>query len=283
MEIFSNALPDALKKLGLQRRFSSASILLHWREIVGDKISAHTNPIRIQRSILIVGTSNSVWAHHLMTLKEEFITKINDFSGEKVISDIKFQAGYLKNDQNEENSDDYEPFLPSWKKITLSQNDMDAIDRIINNVSNEELRHKVKGILCKDFSLRQAKRKKEWTDCPECGTLCPPEEGYCPLCTIDQRTKMKDTIRSMLKETPWLDYKECSQYISCHICDFNTVKNELIDNITREVSQNEINNLRLATLVMLVNKVKPDEISQEIIDKTLDNIRRKKNVFAPRR
>jgi len=67
-----------------------------WDEVVSDTIKKHTKPIKIQRKIIYVSVDNSVWANELNYLKEDIIKKINDKSGEKVITDIKFKVGDIE-------------------------------------------------------------------------------------------------------------------------------------------------------------------------------------------
>ncbi len=282
MKAFTDILSLTIKNLGIQRRYFEETVLLNWRKIVGEELASHTSPVRIQRGVLLIGTSSSVWSHHLVTLKEDIIKKINGFAGEKVVSDIKFQAGYLKKDQNEENTSESDLTSINWKQVVLSGDDVHSIETIAENLSDDSLRQKMKVILRKDVALRKIKRKKKWRECPACGILCPPEEELCPVCSVEQRVQEKDKLVALLRQAPWISYQDCSAYIKCRPTDFNTARAELTDTLIKKVEQVKDDSLTTATLVMLINTVKPDEVNEELIAKTLDKIRGKKHVSAPR-
>lgn len=283
VKAFTDIVTLTIKNLGMQRRYYAETVLLHWRKIVGEEIANHTSPAKIERGVLIVGTSSAVWSHHLMTLKEDIVTKINDFAGEKVVNDIKFQAGYLKKDQNEDNTSESEVSPISWKQAVLSIEDMNSIDSIAETLSNDALRHKIKGILRKDLALRQVKSKKDWRNCSTCGIFCPPDEELCPVCTVEKRAQEKDKLLKLLVQAPWMSYQDCTQYVNCRLTGFNTAKNELIDRLTRNLDQEKSDDLTKATLVMLLNSIKPEGVTEELIASTMDKIRGKKHVFTPRR
>ncbi|MDR3588724.1 MAG: DUF721 domain-containing protein [Negativicutes bacterium] len=282
MKAFCDIVTFTIKNLGMKKRFYEEIVLINWRKIVGDKLASHTFPVKIQRGVLMVGTSSSVWSHHLVTMKENIVYKINEFAGEKVVSDIKFQAGYLKKDQNEENTSEADVPSINWRQVVLSNDDIRSIDSIASGISDEKLFYKVKEILRRDRALQVIRRKKNWHDCSACGILCPPEEDLCPVCTVEKRATEKEKLLDLLVQAPWMSYQDCRKYIQCWPTDFNTAKREMTDRLIRTLDQKNDDGLTLATLVMLINAVKPEEVSEELIAKTMDKIRGKKNVSAPR-
>jgi len=279
MECLGKILPQALTVLGLQQRYKSENVLLHWREIVGEKIADHTSPSKLQRGVLTVVTNNAVWAHHLMTSKEDIINKINVFCSEKVINDIKFQAGYLVKCQNEENTDIDLPVI-NWKQAVLDGDDFVELDKTIQPLSDERLRQKARKLMSKDLALQKVKKNSAWHNCKSCGVLCLPEAELCTVCNIEWRSKNKDSLRELLMQAPWLDYLTAVKYVKCHSTEFNTVKNEIIDRIGREILNGTADKLRITTLVMLINMISPHLITDEIITNTLEKIRGKRNVFT---
>ncbi|MBP2655667.1 MAG: hypothetical protein H6Q73_3236 [Firmicutes bacterium] len=282
MQQFGKVLGPALKKMGLDKRYKVEKIFFYWQNIVGGEIAAHSFPGSVNRGVLIVKVNNSVWIHHLMTLKENIVAKINDFIGEKVIYDIKFQAGYLKNYQNNSEVDDEKLSLRS-ENVILSKSDIEKADGIANLISDVEIRLKIKRILCKEFAFRKVKEKHKWKKCSQCGTLCPQDQIYCTVCDINNRRRIKREIRKLLNQAPWLDYKECTKYIDCRITDFVTIKNELIDKIRKDINNDHSDSMKIAIAAMLIYGIKPEAITKEFIDGNLDKIRGKKNVFTFRR
>jgi hypothetical protein len=283
MDSLGDIFPKMMKNLGLAHRYKAETILLNWRQIVGEEIAAHTRPGRINRRVLTLAANNAVWAHHLSTLKEEIIAKINAFAGEKAVSDLKFQAGYFRNDQNEENGDDDEPPAVTWREASLDSRETKAVEEIAAPLADTLLRAKVKRLLGKDFALKKARRRHDWQPCRQCGVLRPPGEELCRACAAAARAASRAAVRSLLREAPWLSYDECSQYTACRRNDFAAVRDELADTILRSVAHDEADRVGLPMLTMLLFGVKPREITEEMTAKTLAKVRRKSDVSASRR
>ena len=284
MKAVGDLLSQTLQGLSLRQRYNSEKVIFHWREIVGEKLAEQTRPEKIQRGLLTVATKSAVWAHHLMTVKEDIIAKINHFVGEKLISDIRFQAGYLKNDQNyEENKpeDDYPEV--GWQKIKLNADEIAAVNRFTEPISDEQLRTKMVRLLRKEAVWRKAKEQQEWHVCRDCGVLCPPEYVRCTVCDINSRRQNNEQLRKLLLQAPWLGYQECRGYIDCRDNDYKTIKAEISDMVLKTIDFEKPDRMQLAILVMLNQGIRPDAIGDEHIDAILDKIRGKKHVFAPRR
>lgn len=277
-----NLLPLTIKQLGIHKRYNAESAMVHWREIVGDKIAAHAHPVSIQRDLLFVAVSNPVWCHHLSMMKDDIITKINSFIGDRLIRDIRFQAGYLANRQNEDNTNKNDNYKYTLHKIKLENSELEQVDKIAQLISDEELKQKVIRILKKDLALKKYRAKEKWHECQRCNALCPPEEKYCQVCTIEIKLEVKSEIYKTLMEAPWLKYSELNKYIPCKLNEFRDVKDRIIASLINEITAGNDDKIKLLTLVMLTTGIKPEEITDALINKTIDNIRRKRYVSAPR-
>ena len=65
------ALDSVLKKTGLFHRIKSYTALIVWKEIVGEKVSAHTKPVTVKSSCLMVNVDNSTWMNELSIMKKK--------------------------------------------------------------------------------------------------------------------------------------------------------------------------------------------------------------------
>lgn len=282
MQSLREVLPLLVKNLGIGQRYRAELIVMHWRDIVGDEIALHTQPGKNCRGILTVAAKNAMWAHHLSTLKEEIIVKINAFVGEKAISDLKFQAGYFQNDQNGEINNDEEA-TPSFPRLVLNESELKMVEEMVATVADEDIRFKLKRLLTKEATLRKAKKQQSWQNCSCCGVLCPPKTRLCSACALKARDEAIAIVRKMLREAPWLSYEECLPYAeNCRSTDYRTTKAELIDGLIKELGPEQSDQFTLKTLAMLYFETKPQAIDQEFINKTLARIRRKKYVSSPR-
>ncbi|MEM7554267.1 MAG: DciA family protein [Cyanobacteria bacterium P01_A01_bin.84] len=82
-----------------------------WEEIVGSAIATHTQPLSIQRNVLWVATSSSVWSQNLTFKRRDLLNKLNKFLTLD-LDDIRFSTSGWQHEKN--SSQD-------TKKLLLSQ------------------------------------------------------------------------------------------------------------------------------------------------------------------
>jgi hypothetical protein len=168
MQNMKDIISVAIKNLGLEKQYNAQSIILHWSEIVGDDIAANAYPRFVQQGTLMVGVNNSVWSHHLSMMKESIIDKINGFIGQKLVFDIRFQAGNLSNSQNEE--DTATDTVPNIKyqlsKVKLDICDVQVMQETSSHISDKYLKQKILRIMRKDFALKKLKNSITGTSVP---------------------------------------------------------------------------------------------------------------------
>lgn len=282
MQKLDQLLPLTIKKLGIIKRYNAESAIFHWREIVGDKIAAHAYPLSVQRDLLLVAVGNSAWSHHLSMMKQDIINKVNAFIGDNLIRDIRFQAGYLKNNQNQENAGQADQNEIKLHTIRLDSVELQTANDMVKPIRDDDLRNKVKSIIKKDLALKKVRHKNKWHKCLECSILCPPEETLCSTCKLNHKLRTKEEIYITLLENPWLGYSELKKHIDASFDDFKEVKDRLISALINEISGENSDRIKELTLVMLATGIKPEQITDALINNTLKRFRRKNHVSASR-
>lgn len=276
MEKMANILTNTIKNMGLQKKYNSQSVIVHWRKIVGDDISAHTYPVLVQSGILVISVNNSVWCHHLSMMKESIIDKINDFIGEKLILDIRFQAGNLKNSQKEENNEIDEQLNSKYKisKIKLDTTDIQIINETVEHVHDKYLKQKLLRVMRKDFTYKKIKKQNNWHQCASCTVLCPPDQTYCSVCKLNKKNQVIINIISTLKEIPWIHHRELNDHIPCTDEEFHQAKYTLVSSIGRVIQDGNVDKFNIMIFIMLTTGAKIEAINDAAINKTLDKFRR---------
>ena len=96
MEQVNGVLQAVVAKLGGQakEKFWTAWLYTHWASIVGADIAAQTQAERIQRGVLIIVVTNSVWQHHLTLMKPDLVSKLSRQTN-GLVKDIRFLSGVL--------------------------------------------------------------------------------------------------------------------------------------------------------------------------------------------
>jgi Uncharacterized protein conserved in bacteria len=280
--------PNTLKSLGINKQYNAQSVIVHWPEIAGDEISTHAWPVSIKHGVLLLAVNNPVWSHHLMMLKPEIINKINTFLHEKLVADIRFQAGDLKKYQNHE-EDGQSPL--SIQPSKLNSEELSVVWEATEPIKDIKLRKKCYYVLIKQAGIDKAKKKAGWQTCKRCSVLVPPGQNYCSICSLEYKQEKKQAIIQLLTEAPWLSYQEASQSIPCSPREFHTGKKRLIHKLVHALFEPGWDKLNEATLVMLMTGIKPDRIDATIVNTVIskikvrlaEKIRRKNYVSAFRR
>jgi len=283
MKKLQEILPLTIKNLGLTKKYNAEWVILNWRKIVGEEIAAKAYPTSVQRGVMVISVNNSVWCHHLSMMKEEIIAKINTFSGEKLITDIRFQAGYLaKYQNNEENQENSISISKKIKSIKLDDNEINHAKEMVNSIGEEQLQHKILPILKKHLAFKKLKKLNDWHKCANCETLCPKGALYCTVCDIEYREQKQSKIRQLLSEAPWFTYAELRNYFDCTPEEYINAKTAMLAVISQDINSGQTEKVKVLTLVMLATGAKPGEITEKLIQQTLEKFGRKKYVSASR-
>lgn len=151
-----DVMPSTLKSLGVTKQYNAQSVIVHWQEIAGEEIASHAWPISIQRGIMLLAVNNSVWSHHLMMLKSGIINKINAFLNEKMVIDIRFQAGDLRKYQNCEEDRENTSILQPTK---LDSEELASLWQATAAIQDNNLRKKCYYVLIKQTGINITKKK----------------------------------------------------------------------------------------------------------------------------
>lgn len=277
-----------LKSLGINKQYTAHSVLIHWQEIVGEEIAGHAWPISLERGTLLLAVNNPVWSHHLMMLKPGIIDKINTYLNEKLVHDIRFQAGNLKKYQNHEEDEDNTLVL---KPVKLNAQESAAVWQATEPIQDANLRKKCYYVLLKQTGLKKAKEQAGWQSCKRCSVLVPPGQHHCNVCSYEYKQEKKQAIINLLTEAPWLTYQEACQFVPCSPREFHTEKKRLVHRLIHALFEPDWDRLNEATLVMLMTGIKPDKINETIVNSVIskikirlaEKVRRKNYVSSSRR
>lgn len=278
MQKIEDILTTTIRNMGLQKKYNAQSVIVHWKKIVGDDIANHTYPVLVQSGILLIAVNNSVWCHHLSMMKDNIISKINDFIGEKLILDIRFQAGNSKKNPNQENTNtevEY-PIKYQLSKVKLNEADVQIIHETVAPVHDKYLKQKIMRIMRKDLAMKNIKKQNNWHECKNCLVLCPPEQIYCSVCKLNEKQNVIIKIISTLKDIPWIRHRELNEHIPCTDEEFHQAKYTLVSSIGRAIQDGDTDRFKIMIFIMLTTGAKIEAINEAVIHKTLDKFRRKK-------
>ena len=83
-----------LKKYRLTGDLDAYKVFRLWPELVGERISTHARPVRIDKFTLFIEVDDPLWLTQLKYMKTDVLERIDTSIKAGVLKDVKF---YLKN------------------------------------------------------------------------------------------------------------------------------------------------------------------------------------------
>ncbi|MDP2972061.1 MAG: DUF721 domain-containing protein [Deltaproteobacteria bacterium] len=146
-------LEQTLKGLELDVPLKTYSIWGACKEIVGEAIALQTQPRAIRNHILFIDVSHSTWMQQLQFLKPTLLGKINGFLGESLIEDIRFKVGKIPAAVTPL------PERKEEKEESLDRKTIDRVERLIENLTDAEVKKGFRELLIKSAKLEQLKKR----------------------------------------------------------------------------------------------------------------------------
>lgn len=84
---------STLKKLGLKNRFDEDQVKTAWEEIVGDFVARNSQPIGVNRKVLLVQVLQPAVHYTLERMKGQILQKMQARFGTEHIREVRFRIG----------------------------------------------------------------------------------------------------------------------------------------------------------------------------------------------
>jgi hypothetical protein len=151
MESIKGALQGAIKLTGIdERRMEECKALFLWDKVAPSLVTK-TQPVGITRGRMSVNVTDSVVLHQLSFYKKEYIDRINQMMGRRVVRDITFRVGKVEGrGQVAESRDEY---IERLHNVELDQSEMAQIDEITAQIEDDELRNSLRELFVSQSQL----------------------------------------------------------------------------------------------------------------------------------
>jgi predicted nucleic acid-binding Zn ribbon protein len=93
LDSFGTILAGLAHRLGLESKLFEARLRRHWPDIVGEPIATHTRPDQVRFKKLYIFVHNSVWLQQLTFLKPVLLQKVNQLTGQPLVTEIVLRIG----------------------------------------------------------------------------------------------------------------------------------------------------------------------------------------------
>jgi predicted nucleic acid-binding Zn ribbon protein len=89
-----NLMPKVLTGLRMDRRRSEAEIVRVWNNSVDPSLTAHAQPVGINKGTLFVNVDSSVWLDEIVRYRrKEILDRLQNSFGKQVVTRISFRVG----------------------------------------------------------------------------------------------------------------------------------------------------------------------------------------------
>ena len=96
----NNILNELVETRDWKKGIAEGNIFSEWREIVGNEIADHSNPITLYEGKLTIQTSSTAWSTQLRLMNDDLLRKIQQSSPGAVVEELQIIG----------------PHAPSWKR-----------------------------------------------------------------------------------------------------------------------------------------------------------------------
>ena len=152
-----SALGDILRiqcsRMGLNRRINEQRLLDAWTDAVGRGVAERTQAMRIEKGVLFLKVTNSVWMQQLQFMKELILKKLHEKTGIDLVQDLRFYIGEVENPVKNEGRQSSKKDLP-----TPSESDMENIARQVRGVRDPEMKKMLSGLFSRALTVARNRR-----------------------------------------------------------------------------------------------------------------------------
>lgn len=79
-----------LRRMGWTEHIEVASVTARWREVIGDQIADHCEPVSFEDGALLLRASSSAWATQMQLMSGQVRHRLNEEFGREVVKELRF-------------------------------------------------------------------------------------------------------------------------------------------------------------------------------------------------
>ena len=292
MEKINQVIPKSIHALGkkIERIYQERFVLARWPEIVGEGIAAHVQPIGIEGEKLLLHASVPAWRNEITLMQMTILARFNTFAGFEMVKELAFswKKGDIALFQSSgrvqaEEADEQEAYRKALREMSLTEEEQEACEKSVSLVVEERLRRKLRHISQRRKKREKALRALGEKRCPQCGKLFSGE-GVCPSCACRERRERRRSVRRHLLDLPWARYADIKDHLRCTPAMVASERTRLVQELARRIEFGDWESLEAKTLVMLYRSLRPEQLTEDIVRRTLYDLRREMaegTVFRP--
>lgn len=282
MEQINQVIPKSIHALGkkVERAYQEHFVLARWPEIVGETVAAHVWPLAVDGEKLVLYTALPTWRNEIMLMQMMILTRFNNFAGYEMVKELAFSwekhevyRRPAQNDAEDTEEKEQEAYQESLRTVVLTSQEKAECESGIESVADERLREKLRAIAEMRKKREKARCSLGEKPCSVCGKLVAGE-GLCLSCRWEEKRERRRLIRGLLRDLPWVRYQEIQTHVPCTPAMVASERSRLVQEMARHIEFGDWSSLEAKTLVMLYRSVRPEQLTEEILRRTLYDLRK---------
>lgn len=251
-----------------------------WPHIVGPMMAKESFILRKNGNILYIQVTNSIFLHHLFTMKQDLLTRIQEYPYGKQFTDLRFVSGIPEVRHDPKLSLD--PINESKKKEQamysqeLTEDEKKWIQSFAASHVDERLMLVFQDLMGEILKIRKGELAAGYHPCPICGTLCKPDESMCLPCSSRTEIKNESHVMALLLTHPEWGYKDMLSVFSCKYREYDTARSTLIRQLKDKIYNKYASDVDKRTLLALLVHKPLSQITIEEANKSLSKLPVKK-------
>ncbi len=262
-----------------REQYCSALLKLRWSEIAGLQIAKKSSPGRLDNGVLFLKVAGSAWAHNLLTMKKEFLAKINAFSpviALKIkIDDIKIVNVAKIEEPAQLVQEAEELSLPD-----LTDEEISKIEEKVFPMQNQILASSISRIMIKDRKRQKYYWQTNGRRCEICGAVLSYKKKRCVVCEKDKVQKDNEKLSAVFYDLPWIEYQDAQKEVICSYSEFVSVQQECRQKFLLRALAKNAKNSDIRRYVMIKTGCPIVLLTEKIVDSTMEEARRLNHVPA---
>jgi predicted nucleic acid-binding Zn ribbon protein len=92
MDKLIKTLPAILKASGAAPEVAEAACTAAWKHVVGEGISSHAVPVRLQGETLVVAVADELWKKQLESMRSHLLFKLSSALGQSLVKSLEVRV-----------------------------------------------------------------------------------------------------------------------------------------------------------------------------------------------
>lgn len=248
------------------------AVLWHWRDIVGEAIGRHVQPMGIKKGTLYLYSPDSTWRNEIRLMQGQVVQQLNNYAGQALVKELCFCRKWERPEAlTPEEYDGLKDALSarddSWRRDIQKMPVSPAEERALEEQlppADPEVRHLACRLRRQQLQRDKARLAHGWHRCRGCGQLVEPEMEYCLSCRQARQADTNRRIRQTLRDIPWASLAEVREYVpAAEGWQVEQQRQMLVQLWASRLDVRDTESLAAQELAMLYSGVSPEHMTPE--------------------